>query len=227
MCKTCVRKQVKYIKTCKKCKIKKDVSNFLESNLICDICIQKLNYEKNNNVKCCNECKKEKSLDNFSRNGKNNKCNYCTNVRKKERVKLGLSKKYPNKKEKTIEWKNKNKEHIRNYRREYCNKKYKEDIFYKLSLTCRSFVRRCLTYKKEERTHELLKYNSVKLKQRLECQFTKEMSCDNYGSYWNIDHRKPIAMFKTGTPIYVINALSNLKPVTKEYNSSKKDKFIS
>jgi hypothetical protein len=53
------------------------------------------------------------------------------------------------------------------------------------------------------------------------------MNWKNYGSYWNIDHRKPISSFKKGTDIRIINMLCNLKPVLKEFNFSKQNRFIS
>jgi hypothetical protein len=52
------------------------------------------------------------------------------------------------------------------------------------------------------------------------------MSWDNYGTYWNIDHRKPISLFKQGTDISIINSLCNLKPIKKEENFSKQNRFI-
>jgi hypothetical protein len=86
-------------------------------------------------------------------------------------------------------------------------------------------IQRCLKgEKKETRTFKLLGYDTVKLKQRIECQFSEGMSWSNYGQ-WHIDHKKPISKFKDGSNISVINALSNLQPLWAKDNLSKGNKF--
>jgi hypothetical protein len=67
----------------------------------------------------------------------------------------------------------------------------------------------------------LLGYTSIKLKERLECQFKCGMSWENYGTKWHIDHKKPITLFTDQTNIRLINSLSNLQPMLKEENWSK------
>lgn len=117
--------------------------------------------------------------------------------------------------------------YLTEYRRRYSSNKYKNDVNHKLTVICRSFIRRCFHSKNGERTYEVLGYSTEKLRQRLEFQFTSDMNWNNYGEYWNIDHRKPISRFTEGTPISVINSLSNLKPVKKEENFSKQNRFLS
>jgi hypothetical protein len=222
ICNTCYRKQVKLIKTCNKCKNKISVKKF-NSGKICDDCISKIELEKNSTSKFCSKCKRESPKNRFNKNT----CYDCLNISRKKRILDGISKKYPTSKLKMSEWRLKNKEKIKKYRREYSNTKYKNDINYKLLVTCRSFIRRCLM-KKNDRTFNILGYTPERLKQRLECQFKEGMSWDNYGTYWNIDHRKPISMFNLlNVPVSTINMLCNLKPVIKEYNFAKSNKFIS
>lgn len=222
ICNTCYRKQVKFIKTCNRCKNKISIVKFT-SGKVCDVCISKIELEKNSLSKFCGKCQKEKPKIRFNKNT----CYDCINSRRKERISNGVSKKYPTSKLKMKEWRLKNKEKLKKYRREYSNDKYKSDINYKLLVTCRSFIRRCLN-KKDGRTFDILGYNSEKLRQRLECQFKQGMSWENYGSYWNIDHRKPISKFDLiNIPVSVVNMLCNLKPVIKEYNFTKGNKFIS
>lgn len=105
--------------------------------------------------------------------------------------------------------------------------KYKTDINYRLKVICRSFINRCLYSKNGKRTLEILGYTTDKLRQRLEYQFTSEMSWENYGIYWNIDHKKPISLFSKHTDISVINALCNLRPIKTKDNFSKQNRFIS
>ncbi len=67
---------------------------------------------------------------------------------------------------------------------------------------------------KSKRTHELLGYSYLQLKQRIETQFTCGMSWENYGE-WHIDHKKPLCAFKKNTPPHIVNALCNLQPLWK------------
>ncbi len=73
---------------------------------------------------------------------------------------------------------------------------------------------------KESKTIDLLKYSALDLKKHIESLFTPNMSWDNHGE-WHIDHIKMISEFDPNTPLYVVNALSNLRPLwatTREIN---------
>ncbi len=74
----------------------------------------------------------------------------------------------------------------------------------------------------------LVGYTVEQLRQHLEKQFTKEMSWDNYGSYWWIDHIIPIKAFNFETPDdYDFKrcwSLKNLRPLEKIANIKKRDK---
>lgn len=63
------------------------------------------------------------------------------------------------------------------------------------------------------------------IKQSLESKFTLEINWDNYGSYWEIDHIKPLSWFPN-TEQGVIDAWnpSNLQPLEKSMNRSKQNK---
>jgi hypothetical protein len=50
------------------------------------------------------------------------------------------------------------------------------------------------------------------LKEYIANLFTIGMSWNNYGE-WHIDHIKPVISFKKETPIKIICALSNLRPM--------------
>lgn len=223
ICKTCLRKEIKFNKSCNKCKEIKPIVKYSINKKICDDCHQKEKDELLSGQRLCSKCSEFKPLNRFRKYV----CFDCSNNDRKRRIKEGKSKLYPNSKENRKKWREKNIEKIRLYRNNYSKNKYKTDIDHKLSVVCRSFLRRCLYDKNGKRTYDILGYSAQKLRQRLECQFTKEMNWNNYGTYWNIDHRKPINMFKLETPIYVINCLSNLRPIVKEENYSKQNRFIS
>lgn len=103
---------------------------------------------------------------------------------------------------------------------------------YKIKIFCRSQIKRCLLSKKEKHTFDILWYTPEQLISRLEFQFKKDMTWDNYGTLWNIDHRKPLSKFNffnlDGSPNYkqicIANSLANLKPLYVKENCSKGDK---
>lgn len=71
-------------------------------------------------------------------------------------------------------------------------------------------------------------YTLAQLMRHLEKQFTPEMSWSNYGSYWHVDHKIPIAAFNFSTPrdldFQRCWALSNLQPLERITNIKKSDK---
>lgn len=66
------------------------------------------------------------------------------------------------------------------------------------------------------------------LKQHIEKQFESWMTWDNYGISWQVDHKKPLSHFDLFDPNQARAAFhfSNLKPVSKEYNVSKQDRWV-
>lgn len=84
--------------------------------------------------------------------------------------------------------------------------------------------------KRGKRWEALLGYTVHDLRAHLEAQFTQPMSWENYGTYWQIDHIKPIAAFglpsKAQTEEIMEKAiacwaLSNLQPLEARANASK------
>lgn len=90
---------------------------------------------------------------------------------------------------------------------------------------CRSFIHRCLRIK-DDRTFNLLGYNSKQFKKHIESTWEPWMNWENYGMYngknkiWQVDHIKPIKDFlKEGiTDLKIINALSNLRALEGKEN---------
>ena len=73
---------------------------------------------------------------------------------------------------------------------------------------------------KETHTIDLLVYSVLELQNYITSLFTDGMSWQNYGE-WHIDHIKPIISFPKDTPMNIVNALSNLRPMwatTREIN---------
>lgn len=138
------------------------------------------------------------------------------------------------KKEYNKQWYKKNKEHCKEYNREYHRTKYNTDLQYKLTDWSRRQIGRCLKYistdkTKTEHTFDILGYTTEQLKQRLEMNFKQDMTWENHGTLWHIDHIKPLCKFNftlsDGTPNYeqirLANSLANLQPLYVTENLSK------
>jgi len=83
---------------------------------------------------------------------------------------------------------------------------------------------------KTEVTWKKLPYTPKELKEHLENQFDTNMSWDNYGTYWTIDHIIPQSklLFTTLNDDNFIKcwSLSNLRPLEKIANIKKSNKLI-
>jgi hypothetical protein len=74
-----------------------------------------------------------------------------------------------------------------------------------------------------------LGYTWRDLRSHLEAQFTPAMNWDNWGDVWELDHIKPVSLFKYTSlddPLFKEAwALSNLRPLLREENATKGAKF--
>lgn len=92
------------------------------------------------------------------------------------------------------------------------------------AITCR--MRESLKGSKANRKwEELVDFTIDQLKFHLEKKFTPEMNWDNYGIYWHIDHKVPIAIFNFQKPedieFRICWSLKNLQPLEKIENIRK------
>lgn len=90
-------------------------------------------------------------------------------------------------------------------------------------------VIRAITKKTGYRTKKpsRMDYTFKDLKHHLEKQFEDWMHWGNHGD-WHVDHIKPVSAFlREGCyDVNKINALENLRPISKEENLKKKDKYV-
>ncbi len=88
-------------------------------------------------------------------------------------------------------------------------------------------VHRVLKDKKNDRNWNYIGCNRNELKNWIESQFDDNMSWDNYGSYWHIDHVIAIDLFDLTSleNRYICFHWSNLRPLEKKENISKFNKF--
>lgn len=113
------------------------------------------------------------------------------------------------------------------------NKEYKQNNMFRLNRCIRSRVYDSLSRKIGKKGglswEKLVGYTIKELRCHLEKQFTLEMTWDNYGSYWHIDHIKPISLFKYTTPedpeFKKCWALENLQPLEASENRRKNNSY--
>jgi len=120
-------------------------------------------------------------------------------------------------------------------RREQANRcernRRKRDPVFKLSKNFSAYIRISLNKKKcGKHWKEIVGYSLENLIQRLEYQFDKNMSWNNYGSYWHIDHKKPRSLFNYSNPddqtFKDCWCLANLQPMEAKENRRKGNQFF-
>jgi hypothetical protein len=148
---------------------------------------------------------------------------------------------------KQLEWYHKNKEEyntrrnarakllrLNNYepRKEYFKlyqrNKRATNILYKLHDNISRRIRKDLirfNKKKKESTQKILPYNMAELQKHIEVQFTNEMSWENMGLVWEIDHIVPLNWAQSVEDILELWKLTNLRPLLISNNRIKSDKF--
>jgi hypothetical protein len=117
------------------------------------------------------------------------------------------------------------------YHSEYLRNKRANDPAYRVAGNVSKLVRIAIhrvnegLTSKGGKTFEHLPYTPQELVEHLESQFDENMSWDNYGTYWHIDHIIPQAMFPYDSVKHPnfrkIWALDNLQPLEASENISK------
>lgn len=181
-------------------------------------------------LKQCSTCKQWKHRSEFvvrknSLDGYTGQCKEC--IKQASRVrndKLSIEEKEKlriTKIEYMQKYRKENKEEIN-------RKKRKENLSQMqiLSHTISSAIYRVLKGIKSDRHWEdLVGYSIQELKEHLEKQFTSEMSWDNMGEYWEIDHIIPQNLFiynsNEDISFKICWSLNNLRPLEKFLNRSR------
>ena len=202
------------VKTCSKCKIEKEYSEFNKDKL-----------KKDGLRSNCKSCIKEYYKQHYQSNREYYKQHYQYN---KERIKEH----YKYNKERSKEYQKKyyqyNKERIREYKKEYVKQRKKTDTLFKLKCNLRKRTQKAFRnkgYSKNTQTREMLGVDWKVVKQHIERQFTKGMNWSNYGE-WHIDHIIPLASAKTPERLKQLCHYTNLQPMWAKENLSKSDKII-
>lgn len=160
--------------------------------------------------KKCMTCKVVKPIEEFhaERNrvdGHSYKCKSCTTIYATNRLSKRLA-----------------------YLRQYSKNKRQTDVVYKITSLLRGRLRTALQNKSKcAKTLELLGCDVEYLRDWLESKFDENMSWDNHGTYWQIDHIKPCASFDLTkeSEQRACFHYTNLQPLEKYENMRKGAKY--
>lgn len=222
------------MKICRKCVIEQDYSNFFKRKTNKDglynkckkCCInEQREYRKTKNGKKVgskyHKSKKGQKTFNKFKETEKYKLNQLK-WRKSEKGKEASRKSFKN-------WISKPENKLKRaiYHLEYCNKRYKEDLMFKLIVNVRHYVNRLISVKKINKNNKTINYlgcSLEELKQHLEKQFKEGMSWENYGK-WHIDHIIPLSSAKTEEDLYKLTNYNNLQPLWAKENLTKGKKI--
>jgi len=154
--------------------------------------------EKNNNQRyMCEKCCIEKPLYSFAKLKKFYKSKICLDC-------------YPT--------------FLKEQKNEWHRKESFSNVNYRLKKSLAARLRKVILDKNDS-TMNYVGCNIQYLKEWFEFNFTDEMSWDNYGSYWSIDHVIPVCKFDLTNESEKLKCWNwtNMMPVSIKYNSSKKE----
>lgn len=137
-------------------------------------------------------------------------------------------------KDKIKQYRENNKEHINQLSRE-SKRKRRQDPIYRLRERISNSVRKMLkkmnnTSKNTSSILKFLPYSPEELKNHLESQFSPEMTWDNYGTLWEIDHIYPQSLLPFSSldddNFLLCWGLNNLRPLLSIENKQKSNKIL-
>ena len=219
---------VNITKVCKNCNAEKNGAEFEFGTLLCKPCFREKDKEANHRPletdpdKTCKRCEVTKPATMFRKRELTCKeCNkqslYKWREENKERF-LQICKTYRDKDEK------------KELRAMYLKKKYAEDIKFRLETLYRNRVKLCIK-KKFCPKNTSFDYDGLLgcewdvLIQWLEFNMKSDMSWENYGTYWHVDHVFPCALFDFSDEKERIKCFNwtNLTPLEAIENIKKSD----
>jgi len=139
---------------------------------------------------------------------------------------------YSNNKDKKLEYQKEyaslNKEKISTYKKEYQRNRRKTDPVYKLKYVVGRMIRnslKCKGLSKNKKSMDILGCSIEFFKAYIEERFIDDMSWENYGTYWDIDHKIPLSTAVTEEQVLELNHYTNLQPLDSHINRNvKRDK---
>lgn len=142
-------------------------------------------------------------------------------------------------KEKSAQWLNDNRERMselqaewyqrnKEKRNEDYNRRYHSDVTFKFKVLCKSRIQTAFKTKDMRKSDKTVQYLNCSIPWLIEwfttC-FTAEMTVENHGDYWHMDHVIPINTFDLTDPEQIKLCFSwyNLSPLSASENMAKHD----
>ena len=135
---------------------------------------------------------------------------------------------YVDNKDKYKEYYNNNKNIINEYTKIYNKLRRKTDILFKLRGNIRSLILRTFknnSIRKNTKSVNILGCTVEEFKVYLESKFDDKMNWENQGSYWHMDHIKPVSLATNEQELIELNHYTNFQPLEKYENLSKSNKY--
>ncbi len=184
----------------------------MEKLKLCKYCNQELplDYFRHNRCKC-KEC--EKSCGRKYRQG----------IIGKQKAKEWTSNNKNKHKKLQSEWAKNNRQHLNNK----FNLRWKNDVEFKIKKSCQKHLLNNLKNKQKS----TMKYFSCDINffiEWIEFCFTKNMTINNHGTIWHLDHVIPVSTFdlKNQDEVYLCFHYLNYMPLLAYDNTSKNNKII-
>lgn len=173
-------------------------------------------------TKTCSKCGQDKPLSEFSINksnkdGHQSKCKDCVkeyNSRYKKENKSVI-------KEYRKNYYTMNRENEINNAIEYRKKRFIDDPITRFKHNVSSRIRQSINrkgYSKKSYTESIIGCDYNYFIKHIESQFTEDMSWNNYGTEWDIDHIIPISSANSEDEVMRLNHYTNLQPLNSYYN---------
>jgi hypothetical protein len=124
-------------------------------------------------------------------------------------------------------WRDLNKEDVYKKRNEYVRKR-KEDPVYKLICNIGTLIKVSIIrngFTKRSKTNEILGCSFEDFKLYLESKFYENMTWENHGTYWHLDHIVPISWAKDENDVIKLNHYTNFQPLKAFENQSKGNRY--
>jgi hypothetical protein len=179
-------------KICIKCNQSKTLEYFYKTKR------NKTGYESK-----CKKCKNKYTIDNNKKLGKEyfRKVVKKHNDKNKDKIKIKNKKYWDLNKDYWLE-NDVRKEYMKEYMKinrgklnKYLNERYKNNIQFKLGMILRQRFKSAIKGYKIHQIEDLISCPIEECKKHIEKQFHPEMTWENHGEIWEIDHIKPCASF--------------------------------
>jgi ribosomal protein L32E len=197
--------------------------------------------------KICTNCGRDKPLEDFHKEsngkfGRKSRCAECCTLISKKWKEQNKNKEIENRKKwntlnkerhkkLTYEWRNKNKQKHNNYIAKWQKERKQKDSKYRMLSSIRSLVSNHFKNRnicKTKHLEDLIDMPILVFFNRMKELMSKEMTEENYGSYWSFDHVCPCSVARNEEELIKLQNWLNWRPMVHlgpNGNLAKQDKI--